>query len=157
MLVHLVTGLRFLSFLVKKQHLLLNFGRNFFQVPIFSKNGTKNYFWLFFVFFFANLLEGILSFQTHLDSSKNIKNSLFCAILKIFCHPWLGSKKVIFGTYVDFWGWKALKSRLYEATSNQSKQTNFHYFLLRILNHTLLTHIFRVPQRRAVPNQYTYP
>ena len=39
----------------------------------------------------------ILSFQTHSDSSKNIKNSLFYGILKIFCHSWLRPKNGHFG------------------------------------------------------------
>ena len=39
----------------------------------------------------------ILSFQTHSDSSKNTKNSLFYGILKIFCHSWLRPKNGHFG------------------------------------------------------------
>ena len=82
-LVDLLIGLRFLSFLVKKQHFLIKFDRNFFSI--------------FFRFFFVECKVWSLSFQTHSDSLKNIKNSLLCAILKMFCHPWLWPKKGHFG------------------------------------------------------------
>ena len=59
---------------------------------------------IFFTFFFVDLLEEHLSFRTHLDSWKNIKNSLLCDIFKIFCHLWLGPKTGISRQNVDFLG-----------------------------------------------------
>ncbi len=76
----------------------LKYRPNFALRPtFFGKNATKFFIEIFSVFFFVDCKVWNLSFQTHSDSSKNIKNSLFYAILKIFCHPWLWPKKSHFG------------------------------------------------------------
>ena len=92
----------FSTFVAKKQHLLLKFGRILVFSDNFQENDHKNFFSFFFHFFFVHRLVWNLSFQTHSDSSKNIKNSLFYGILKIFCHLWLRPKMCCFGQNRDF-------------------------------------------------------
>ncbi len=79
------------------QHLLLKFGRISISSDKFQKNRSENFLPIFFIYFFADLVEETLSFRTHSDSSKNIENSLFYGVLKIFCHFWLGPKKAFLG------------------------------------------------------------
>ena len=71
---------------------------------------TKNFPPFFYPFFFAHRLVWNLSFQTHSDSSKNIKYSPFYAILKVFCHLWLRPKMCCFGQNVTFWCFLRLKT-----------------------------------------------
>ena len=101
----------FSTFVAKKQHLLLKFGRILVFSDNFQENDYKNFFSFFFHFFFVHRLVWNLSFQTHSDSSKNIKNSLFYAILKNFCHFWLGSKEAHFGQYLTFLDLKRLEKQ----------------------------------------------
>ena len=92
-----VSDLCFQYLLLKKTFvtkLRLNFA---LRPTFFGKNATKFFIEIFSVLFFVDCKVWNLSFQTHSDSSKNIKNSLFYAILKIFCHPWLWPKKGHFG------------------------------------------------------------
>ncbi len=74
------------------------FRPNFAERPnFFGKNATKFFFEIFSIFFFVDCQVWNLRFQTHSDSLKNIKNSLFYGILKVFCHSWLRPKNGHFG------------------------------------------------------------
>ena len=126
-------GFMFSIFVAKKTTLVAKFLPSFALRPtFFGKNATKFFIEISPVFFFVDCKVWNLSFQTHSDSSKNIKNSLFCAILKIFCHSWLRAKKGYFRQNMDFWAKKPPKNRFYETTSKCREKFAFYYFLLRI-------------------------
>ena len=92
-----------------------------------------------------DLQEWNLSFQTHLDSSKNIKNSHFCAILKIFCHSWLRAKKGYFRQNMDFWAKKPPKKSILRDDFKMPRKIRFLLFFAENFTGNTLNRIFWRP------------